>query len=177
VAAFTAELGKVKGWTVKDPAAVTASPDYRAFMESYKKSLGARGAEALETNQTAAPGMTAYLFQNNKDKKMLQDMAALCGKLGVDSVAIVEMDLSQRSTFVTAGVAGKVWPSVSSTLKVVTQDGNVAVAAIGPGQEPAAPVEMKMDNMEDTPAARAAFTEAIDKSAAEFRDTLNKNIP
>jgi glutaredoxin 2 len=47
---------------------------------------------------------------------------------------------------------------------------------MGPKAEPAAPVEMKMDNMEDTPAARAAFKEAIEKSAAEFKDNLNQNI-
>jgi hypothetical protein len=33
-----------------------------------------------------------------------------------------------------------------------------------------------MDNIEDTPAARAAFKEAIEKSAADFKNDLNQNI-
>lgn len=174
--AYAKNLAGVKSWTVVDPKTVLASADYKAFVEDVKKEVGPKGMEMMDKTRSVPDGMVPYLFLNNKDKKKLSQMSDLCAKLKVDSVAIVEMELSQRSTFMTAGVAGKVWPGAAVTLKIVTADGNVAVAAMGPKAEPAAPVEMKMDNMEDTPAARAAFKEAIEKSAAEFKDNLNQNI-
>ncbi len=175
--AFTKELGQVKGWTVKDPKETLASADYQKFVEDYKKEIGLKAGEMLDKNRTTLPGMMAYLFSNNKDKRKLSQMADLAAKLGVDSVAVVDLSLSQRSTFVTAGVAGKVWPIATVTLQIFTSDGNVAVNALGKPVEAKDAVEMKLDNMEDTPAARSAFKEAINKSAEEFKDELNRHLP
>lgn len=176
VESFAKELGQVKGWTVKDPAAVVAMPEYQVFVESYKKEVGPRGLEMTEKFRSIPEGMVAYLFVNNKDKKKLAQLAELCALLKVDSVAIVDLTLSQRSTFATAGAAGSVWPQASANLIVVTQDGNVAVNALGPKLDSPTPVDMKLDNIVDSPASRASFKQAIDKSAADFRDTLNNHI-
>ncbi len=174
---YAKELALVKGWTVKAPADVVGSEEYQSFVAEVKKEVGPKGLEMTEKFRSMPEGMVAYLFLNNKDKKKLAQLSDLCGKLGVDSVAIVNLELSQRSTFATAGAVGNVIPVASTTLTIVTQDGNVAVAALGPKVDSPTPVSMTLDNITDSPAARQSFKDAIGKSAAEFRDTLNKELP
>jgi hypothetical protein len=174
---FAKELDKVKGWTVKDPAAVIASPAYKAFVESHKKEVGPKGLAMTGKFRSVPDGMVAYLFLNNQDKKKLTQLMNLCGKLGVDAVAIVSLDLSLRSTFATAGAMGNAIPVVSTTLTLVTRKGVVPVAATGPKIDSPTPVSMTLDTIPDSPAARQSYKQAIGKSAAEFRDTLNKELP
>lgn len=174
--AFAKELAGVKGWTVTPPTAVLGSAAYKAFVEAEQKAMGPKGMEMTGKFRSVPEGMVTYLFLNNKDKKKLGELSALCGQLGVDSVAIVNLELSQRSTFATAGVAGNAIPVASTTLTIVTQDGNVAVAAMGPKMDGPA-VAMKLDNITDTPEARQAYKDAISKSAQEFRETINGNLP
>lgn len=186
LASWAAELGKIKGWSVADPASVIAAPAFKAFVDEYRAAVGPKAVEMMAAHRAVPAGMTPYLFVGKKDEAAKAErLKALCEALGVDGVAVIELDLGYR-TKVSAGVAGAARPSVGSSLRVVTKGGAWAVRQLpaaahvgrGPGGrgEPEGTVSTQLDKIPNNDAARALFDEAVRVGAADNTAYINARL-
>ncbi len=128
---YHAALSKVPGWRVVPMDAVIGSKDYRAMgkVETENSTLAALGSFATAVQQSAynTPSkMWAMPFGKENTHTDPKKLAALCAKLGVDAVAVIEVDLGYDSSFAVLG-NGSAVASVASATKVINKNGEFAV--------------------------------------------------
>ena len=132
----------------------------------------------MDKSYTTPVGMATYLMV---DKKKKEKIIELCKALNVDSVAIIDIDLAQESTFVTVGVAGKVWPAVAGSLQIINKDGEHAIFELPAAtkvrhSKPKEPVSMSLDTISANEESISAYKEAIKLEAEYSRDHLNEEL-
>lgn len=116
---------------------------------------------------------TTY-YGNTKDPKaeFRGELAKLCTSLGVDAVAIVQLDMAYKKPFIgiSLGEGYPAAPRVASTLIVVNKDGEVAVntGLYGRG-------EGEYSEGDNAPMLRGGSVILNDKSTSSFCATIDKS--
>jgi len=184
---YTKELGRVAGWQIVSADTVVASSAYKDMGklpgEAGQNRALASVAGALTTLQQATfvtpPKMWAIQMKDGETKHA-DSMTKLCKSLGVDAVAVVQLDLGYESSFALGGT-GTAKASVASSMKMFTREGKYAVAfpEIQPGQGSRYESDdtammlggnISIDNNEKI------FQQAINKAAYATRETIVKEL-
>jgi hypothetical protein len=142
---YIQELGALGNWEVMDSATLIENEGYKAFVtETVSGGALARFATA---NFVTPPGIGLVPFNavaGEPNVKHLGDdptadvkkrLTALCGEIGVDGVAVINVDVAYEKTALSgmsgtgllSGIRGKAKPSVAAAMIVITRDGSIAV--------------------------------------------------
>lgn len=141
------ELTRLDSWQVVGIPEVIETEVYKSFVA--ETSEGGALYRAATANNVTPPGMALVPFTavvGEPGKTVMVDgknpvdevqarMAQLATDLGVDGVAVVDVDIAYKrgalsgmsGTGLLSGIRGKATPSVSSAMVIVTRDGNVAL--------------------------------------------------
>jgi len=185
---YHAALSRVPGWRVVPTETVTASSEYKAMgkVQTENRTIAAIGAFATALQQSAyntPPRMWAMPFGKENTHTDPKKLAALCDKLGVDAVAVVEVDLAYDSSFAVLGTGSAV-ASVASATKIINKSGEFAVyfpdiAKAGNGN-PRFESEQKMMMLGGrifmSGETEVAFKQAIDKASAETTKVITEGL-
>jgi len=147
LATYAEEISRPGIWQVITPATVIENEAYKSFIA--ETSEGGALYRAATANYVTPPGMALVPFTavvGEKGKKVLVDgkdptvevqqrLAALCTALGVDGVAVIDVDVAYKTGpfsgvqggGLLSGIRGKADPSVSSAMVIVTKDGSIAL--------------------------------------------------
>ncbi len=145
--AYSEELTKLEGWQVLALATVMEMEAYKSFV--VETSEGGALFRAATANHVTPPGMALVPFTavvGEPGKTVMVDgknpvdevqarLATLAADLGVDGVAVIDVDIAYKrgalsgmsGSGLLSGVRGKATPSVSSAMVVVTKDSGIAL--------------------------------------------------
>lgn len=141
------------GWTLLPEATVLGNADYKAFFgtggeKSAKKDLVNAALLGVATPDTVVPagmypipltalipGTNKYVNGEREEAPTLRKVGSLCAKLGVDAVAVAEVKLSYKKTFLSgvsgsglfANARGNSKPVVEVNLAVVNAKGELVL--------------------------------------------------
>lgn len=190
---YTALLSQVPGWQVIPAERVLASNDYQALGKIDAKKTGGNrtlasiGEFAQKIDQAkfnTPPKMWAIRLDgtNNNRAELEQGLAQLCRKLGVDAVAVVNLDLAYEAGFFSVAGTGASHASVASSVKILNKDGKYAV--VFPDLQPAAGkrydsntgITMIGGRISMSGDTEKAFQEAIDKTALNDLEVIRTGL-
>lgn len=180
--AFTAELGKVKGWAVIPPQAMMESPEYKAFAENFTASQP-KAAGAITGFVFSAPqGMiTANMVNSRTSQQYLQQFGKLCGDLNVDAVAVIQLDMAYAPYAAVMG-SGTAKASVAADVKVINRDGKFVATTPdimkGKGMRLMSDKKAGLvaDELVYSGTVEEMFLDAISKNAAYYGAEINKTL-
>lgn len=181
-------LNKVPGWEVIPNETVVALAEYQKLGEVPE--AGAKLSKAIDfavrlqqAKYNTPPKMWAIqLSEKDRNSAQVEKLAKLCAKLGVDAVAVVDLDLAYEAGFFSIGGNGAAKASVASSVKVLNRDGKFAV--VFPDIAPAAgtrftserPVTMIGGKLLMMGEVEKAFHEAIDKAALNTIEVIKEGL-
>jgi hypothetical protein len=180
--AFTAELGKVKGWVVLPSQAMLESPAYKAFAESFTASQSGAAGAVTGFAYSAPKGMiTANMVNLKSSPQYLQQFGKLCSDLNVDAVAVIHLDVAYAPYTAVMG-SGTAKASVAADVKVINREGKFV--AMTPDIEKGKGMRllsddkagMVADELVYSDAVEKMFLEAVSKNAVYYAEELNKQL-
>jgi hypothetical protein len=147
MAVYVEEMARLGSWQVQTPASILENETYKSFVT--ETSEGGALYRAAMANYVTPPGMatvpftsvvgepgkTTYVDGKNPVEDVQKRLAQLASDLGVDGVAVIDVDIGYKRTALSgmsgsgllSGVRGKAKPSVSSAMVIITKDGAIAL--------------------------------------------------
>jgi hypothetical protein len=140
---YPRELAKVKGWRIVPYSRYLNSPQYKKVYADYVAKT-----RSSTRWMTGAQGMEGVIDRRGKNAELFRSFATA---LGVDAVAIVQMDMSYGASGVAVNGFGKARGHVGTGITLVRKDGKVLIES---------------GNPMNTSARRAAMSEPASRSCA-----------
>lgn len=180
--AFTAELGKVKGWVVIPPQAMMESAEYKAFAGNFTASQP-KAVGAITAFVSSAPqGMiTANMLNAKSSPQYVQEFGKLCADLNVDAVAVIHLDLAYAPYTAVMG-SGTAKASVAADVKVINRDGKFVamtpdlVKGKGMRLQSDKKAGLVADELVYSGTVEEMFLDSISKNAAFYAGEINKQL-
>lgn len=170
---FARSLRDLGRWDVVSGDAVTNTGAYLRFANNYKGTSG----EALL--RVAAPNMPSGAI-DVRQESVRKNLVQLCKELGVDGVAVVELDLGYETSTgvgsVGGGATGTAQASVKATLGVLGANGEWILdphsARSQVRQKSSSTVPMVLGNIAPDAKAMTMFKEGIDNAASAYKTEI-----
>jgi hypothetical protein len=170
---YTAALSKVPGWVVVSTGTVVASNTYKKLGEAQTENRTLASVVSVVTRFKKAkystpPKMWAIdLSKHDADREA--KLVELSKSLGVDAVAVIDLDLAYQAGMMSIGGTGAAHASVASSTKVLNKDGKFAVkfpeSQTGKRFDSDTSMAMLGGQIHFIGDTEKAFKEAIDKNA------------
>lgn len=206
---FGEAFAGINGWALVDPAQVIANSDYKNLQKFLGDGVLASGVKKLvESSWVTPPGMQAmpvnsvvlpqgmYIKSNQEqpEEKVRAKLAALCTSLGADGVAVVQLDLGYKKTWLSGmsgsgllfgNVRGRAKPSVSAAIVIVDKTGTVVLRTDdiergGGNRSVGSSVPMMLKGKADLADADGksvhGFNTAIDDCSSDLKTKIAKKL-
>ncbi|MEK6750318.1 MAG: hypothetical protein AABY83_14130 [Pseudomonadota bacterium] len=183
---FNDEFAKVGKWKIVKTAEIVNSKAYHEFAKRNQEALPKNEAvKALIATGTVMPDQMQYLPGEGRDQNSKQALTQLAQELGVDAVAVLEMDVAYTPS-TSIGGTGTASAAVGVSLAVVTKYGDYAVKlpkVQGASKNDYNPYRQRSDGTTAMiageiayAAAEEIFQESIKKDIVALRDQISNEL-
>lgn len=187
--AFFTHLGGVKRWSFLSQADLTAHPAFQTAKKTPGWSRSLQGREAAPgLLPTSLDDLSARVVTlgGPKGPSIREMLAALARDLGVDAVALVDLDMAYTLTGNTSGGLLEGRPDVAARLAVVTKEGDTAMKATNTDRfitdavrmlrRGKNLVELDFSASSDPAKAAKAYALALNSAATQMAEDLDKKL-
>ncbi|MDH4275875.1 MAG: hypothetical protein OEW08_12635 [Gammaproteobacteria bacterium] len=181
---FNDEFAKVGKWKIVKTAEVVGSKAYKDFAQRSQEAVPQNAAvKALIATGTVLPDNMQYLPGEGRDQDSKRSLTQLAQELGVDAVAVLEMDVAYTPSTAIGGT-GTASAAVGVSLAVITKYGDYAVKLPKvQGEKSYSPYRQRSDGTTAMlggeiayAAAEDIFQESIKKDIVALRDQINNEL-